>query len=115
MYNPSRLYAEFFIAGFKYYEGPFVLGKLKTGKKLELVPEFDNPHDPNAVAIYRKGKKIGFVPRVMNETLAQLLRFGHGDVFECRIMQIDKEAAPYNQVRVGIYVVDKTAAEKPAE
>ncbi len=112
MQTSTRLYAEFFIAGFKYYEGPFVLGKMKVGKKLDLVPEFNNRHDPDAVAIYRKDKKIGFVPRDLNGTIAQLLRFGHDDVFECRIMQIDKDAAPYNQVRVGIYVVDKTAAEE---
>lgn len=109
MYKPSRLHSEFFIAGFKYYDGPFVLGKLKAGKKLDLVAEFDNPHDPDAVAIYRKGRKIGFVPHDMNGVIAQLIRFGHGDVFECRIMQVDKDAAPHSQVRVGVYVVDKTA------
>ncbi len=80
--------------------------KLKPGKKLELIAEPDNPHDPDAVAIYRKGVHLGYVPGDSNATIAQLLRFGHANVLECRIMQVDKKADPWKQVRVGIYVTD---------
>lgn len=80
--------------------------KLKPGKELELIAEPDNPHDPDAVAIYRKGVHLGYVPGDGNATIAQLLRFGHANVLECRIMQVDKKADPWKQVRVGIYVTD---------
>lgn len=46
MYEPSKMYDSFDIAGFQYHDGALVLGSLKVGKKLDLVPEFDNPYDP---------------------------------------------------------------------
>ena len=109
MYKPSRLLSSFRIAGFQYHDGALVLSKLKVGKKLDLVLEFDNPHDPDAVAIYRKGVHLGYVPRGKIDWIAPMMRFGHEDAFECRIVQIDPEAEPWDQVRVGIYVVDARA------
>ena len=106
MYEKSKIVDSFHIAGFQYHDGALALGKLKAGKKLTLVPEFDNPYDPNAIAIYRKGVHLGYVPKACNALLAQLLFFGHGDAFECRVMQVNKKANPWEQVRVGIYVTD---------
>ena len=112
MYEPSKIMQSFFIAGFQYHDGALALKKLKPGKKLELIVEPDNPHDPDAVAIYRKGVHLGYVPGDSNAALAQLLRFGHANVLECRIMQVDKEADPWKQVRVGIYVADNRKQKK---
>lgn len=106
MYEPSRHIDSFFIAGFQHHDGAFVLGKLKPGKKIDLVPEFDNPYDPNAIALKRKGVHLGYVPHTKNAIIAQLLRFGHTDVFECRVLQVNKNADPWNQVRVGLFVKD---------
>lgn len=36
MYEPSKIMASFFIAGFQYHDGALALKKLKPGKKLEL-------------------------------------------------------------------------------
>lgn len=105
----SRYMDDFNIAGMRYWDGATVLGKLKPGKKLRLVAEPKNRHDPNAVAIYRKDLKLGYVPRASNALVAQLLRFGHTDVLECRILKVDPEAETWSQVRVGLYIADKTA------
>ena len=105
----SRYMDDFNVAGMHYWDGATVLDKLKPGKKLRLVAEPRNRHDPNAVAIYRKDVKIGYVPRANNAMIAQLLRFGHHDVVECRILKVDSEADTWNQVRGGLYMVDKTA------
>ena len=112
MYESSKIMQSFFIAGFQYHDGALALKKLKPGKKLELIAELDNPHDPDAVAIYRKGVHLGYVPGDSNATIAQLLRFGHANVLECRIMQVDKKADPWKQVRVGIYVTDNRKQKK---
>lgn len=48
----SRLFASFHIAGFQFWEGALVLDRLKTGKKLKLVPEPGNAYDPNAVSLW---------------------------------------------------------------
>lgn len=102
----SRLFASFHIAGFQFWDGALVLGRLKTGKKLKLVPEPGNAYDPNAVALYYKGVKLGFIPHDQNAEIAQLLAFGHKDVFEARVQQVSPERSPWHQVRVGIFVAD---------
>lgn len=38
--------------------------------------------------------------------MATLAHFGHADVFEARVIQVDPEAEPWKQVRVGLYVSD---------
>ena len=62
MYEPSRVLLSFHIAGFQYADGALVLGDLKAGDKLTLCAERDNPHDPEAVAIYYGKTKLGYVP-----------------------------------------------------
>lgn len=104
----SRYLTDFNIAGMRFWEGALVLNKLKPGKRLTLTLEADNPYDPDAIIISRKGTKIGYVPRTKNALPAQLLRFGHGNVLECRILKIDKNAEPWKQIRVGLYVTDAT-------
>ncbi len=106
MYEPSKHCATFHIAGFQHYDGALALAELKAGHTLSLVPEFDNPHDPNAIALYHGNLKLGFIPRFENELMAQLMYYGHTNVFQCRILQVDEKADPWEQVRVGIYVTD---------
>jgi len=104
MYEPSRNYLDFCVAGFTYWEGVFVAQKLKVGDKLDLRPE-DNPYDPNAVALYYQDAKIGYVPRRCNAQLSQLLFYGI-NAFEAFITQVDLEQSPERQVRVVILVKD---------
>ena len=67
MFEPSRNLMSFHIAGFQYWGGALVLYERKVGERLRLVPEFDNPHDSSAMAIYRGETKMGFVPGSENE------------------------------------------------
>ncbi|MBQ2680499.1 MAG: HIRAN domain-containing protein [Eggerthellaceae bacterium] len=106
MFKPSRQISTFHIAGFQHHEGPFALDELKPGKKLKMVPEPDNPHDPNAIKLCYKKRKLGYVPHGKNEQLALMAFYGHKGVFEARVQKVDPEAEPWNQVRVGIYVKD---------
>lgn len=107
MYEPSRHVKSFYIAAFQHYDGALVLDKLKPGKKLKMVHDPENPYDPNAIELRYKGVKLGFVPRTENELLAIMSFYGHKGVFEARVQQVDPEAEPWLQVRVGIYVTDK--------
>lgn len=100
MYEPSRSIMTFHIAGFQFWDGALVLDQLKVGMQLRLVPEFDNPHDPRAVAIYLDKTKLGFVPSELNELVSQLLFYGHGDVLECRVLQVVPERSPFVQVSI---------------
>lgn len=106
MYEPSREFLSFHIAGFSHWYGFDVINKLNPGAKLRMVPEADNPYDPNAVALYKGKTKIGYVPRDRNATLAQLLFFGQGSAFECRVTHLVPDAHPERMVFARVLVKD---------
>lgn len=95
------------IAGFTYWEGCIAFKELKMGSKLELVREEHNKHDADAVAIYYKEMKLGYIPKYHNELISLFLHMGHSDVFEARVCRIDSEAHPEHQVYVNIYIMHK--------
>ena len=101
MGSSSRYVADFNVAGMRYWDGAKAISKLKPGKRLRLVAEPHNPADPNAVAIYRKDVKLGYIPRDQNDLA----------VLECRILKVDKKAETWNQVRVGLYMTDKVKGD----
>ena len=53
------------------------------GQPLELVPEPDNPHDPNAIAVWNAGRSlhVGYLPREYAAKLAKDL--GGGPKIAC--------------------------------
>lgn len=106
MYEPSRKIESFHIRGFQHWDGATQLENMKPGMKVELIAEPDNPYDPNAMAVYFNKSKLGYMPAESNELLATLAFYGHSDVVEARILQVNPELDPWKQVRVGIYVVD---------
>lgn len=101
------------LAGRKYHDADEVWDELKMGTLLQLERELDNRHDPNAVAVnyYKEGEEdpytIGYLPRGENETIANLLKMGWADIFECRISKIDAEAHPEHQVHLTIKIKQK--------
>ena len=97
MYEPSRVLLSFHIAGFQYADGALVLGDLKVGDKLTLCAERDNPHDPEAVAIYYGNTKLGYVPGNEVGPLSLMMYYGHEDVFEARVQQVAPERSPWHR------------------
>ena len=106
MYEPSKSFANFNIAGFEHWDGATVLSSLHPGTSLKLVPEPDNPHDSQAIALYFGETKLGYIPRDYNDMPAQLLFFGHSNVFEALVLTVRPDAAPYKQVYVSLRVKD---------
>ncbi|MCL2825875.1 MAG: HIRAN domain-containing protein [Eggerthellaceae bacterium] len=112
MEKHTRHFLDFHIAGFAYWDGIELIQQLKVGDSLDLVYEDENPFDPHAVALYREGKKIGYVPQANNAQLFQLLYFGH-DIFEATISQIDLEAHPERQLRAVVRLKDARTIDRP--
>lgn len=106
MYAPSRQLYSFHIRGFQFWDGAQVLDKLKAGSKIKMRPEPENPHDPNAIALYCGKTKLGFVPAELNEGLSMMFFYGHKKAFEARVLQVNADADPWKQVRVGIFATD---------
>lgn len=100
----SAFLDSFHLAGFTYYDGLKAFGKLKVGKKLKLKPEPNNPYDENAIEIYYKKIKLGYVPRNHNKTLSKFLNFGYKDIFEARIASINPSEHSEYQIRISLFI-----------
>lgn len=96
----------FTIAGFSYYEGCIAFKNLKIGTKLTLKAEPTNPYDKNAIEIYYKKYKLGYVPREINRIISKLLLCGI-NVFEARIQRISQEEHTEEQIGVILYIISE--------
>lgn len=90
------------IAGFKYYKGFKVFNKLKIGKKVKLKYEENNIYDENAVEVYYKNTKLGYLPKHQNYSIAQILKKGH-NIFKAYIQNIDNN----NNIYIAITIKEK--------
>lgn len=105
-YEPSRHFMDFHIAGFAYYDGLDVIEELKLGQRVNLVVEPDNPHDPEAVAIYYGQSKLGYIPQGKNTLFSTFLYFGHHELFEAKIQMVNLDNHPERQFRVVVKIKD---------
>ena len=83
----SVLIQESPIAGYQFYEGDWIWSSLAVGAPLKLVRESENEHDSNAVAVYFRSEQLGYVPRVENTAIAQML--DRGEHLEASITQAE--------------------------
>jgi hypothetical protein len=61
--------ARFELAGVSHRLQDYGASAVKLTDELRLVPEPDNMHDSNAIAVYKDSFKIGYVPRSENKVL----------------------------------------------
>lgn len=87
------------LAGFAYGKGAAVLPMMNGGDELRLQREADNPYDSNAVALYWRSYKLGYVPRSDNAEISAKL--DAGDALKASIEQLLPEH--YAPVRVVIF------------
>jgi HIRAN domain len=60
-----------------YYDARrFAAQRVKTGDVLELRRDYDNPVDPNAIAVYHRAGQLGFLPIMLAQRLAPELDAG---------------------------------------
>lgn len=89
------------LAGFRYHAAAAVWDELRVGDVLELAREADNPHDPNAVSLSWRGRKLGYVPRRDNEVLAWSL--DRGEVLRARISRLAAHPNPARRIEFEVY------------
>ena len=89
------------LAGFRYHAAAELWGELRVGDVLELAREADNLHDPNAVSLSWRGRKLGYVPRRDNEVLAWSL--DRGDVLRARISRLTSHPNPARRIEFEVY------------
>lgn len=90
------------LAGYRYADAADVWPLLRVGDALELSREPDNPHDPSAVRVQWRGRKLGYVPRRENAALAWGL--DRGEPLRARISRLEPHPNPARRVRFEVYV-----------
>jgi hypothetical protein len=74
------------LAGLRHYAGAEAWREMRTGDRLQLVREPDNPYDANAVRVEWRGMKLGYVPRRDNAAVAR--QMDRGTALEARIAML---------------------------
>lgn len=64
------------VRGFHHHQPCELPGDLRAGDILELRAEPANPHDRKAVAIFHRGRQLGYLPREDNAHASRLLAQG---------------------------------------
>ena len=85
------------VAGFQYHDGEAIWGELSSSQSLDLIREAQNIHDDEAVRVEWRGHKIGYVPRIENHAVAQLL--DRGEKLSARIAELKESRNPWERVR----------------
>lgn len=107
-----RIYL-FEIAGVRYRMAAYKSAEVKARDTLSLVPEPDNPHDPNAIAIYKGKWHIGYVPRAWNEGVGQLLRELGSSAVTCEVSEAKAGTAYVEIFLEGAWEPGKDAGSCP--
>lgn len=108
----TKYYCHCHIAGFTYYQGVLALEELKPGTSLQMQHEPDNKHDDNAVVLYYKDFKLGYVPRSHNAAIATLLCCGYTDIFEVYVQGVNPHEHPEKQVQVVVHLKAASQQQK---
>ena len=90
------------VAGFQFHQGEAVWQSLTVGAPLALVREPNNSHDINAVAVYFRKDKLGYVPRGENSAIAQML--DRGERLSATISRLTIDEDPWQRVRFSVFL-----------
>lgn len=88
------------LAGFQYHQGEALWPQLAVGQPLQLEREPDNRYDDRAVRVEWHGHKLGYVPRLDNATVSQLL--DRGEKLEATIAWLNESHNPWERIGVEV-------------
>ncbi|WP_223812025.1 HIRAN domain-containing protein [Geobacillus sp. 46C-IIa] len=95
---------DFYVAGWRYYEGDQVIQDLKVGDKVHFRLEPENRQDAKAVEVLTdKGCKLGYIPAFYSEFMFNL--FQNNGCYTARIESIHVKAFPQRKVNINVYGV----------
>lgn len=98
----SVLIQESPLAGFQFHSGNAAWSSMTVGASLDLVREPNNSHDTNAVAVYFREEKLGYVPRGENGAVAQML--DRGEKLAATISRLTVHDDPWQRVRFKVFL-----------
>lgn len=96
------LFNEFYIAGYRYYDGEKIEDSLLEGKPVSFKREPGCIYDPKAVEIYAGSKKLGYIPREDNAVISSLMDRGVRVKGEIRKRNFDDQ--PRMRIKVSAFL-----------
>jgi hypothetical protein len=94
---------EFYIAGYRYYDGEKVTESLLEGKPVTFKREPGCIYDPKAVEIYIGKKKLGYIPRKDNTVISSLM--DRGVIIKGKIQKRNYDDVPCKKVKISTFTV----------
>ncbi len=88
------------LAGFQYHHGENLWSQLAIGQRLQLVRELENKYDDRAVRVEWNGYKLGYLPRLDNAAVSQLM--DRGENMEAVIMGLKESNNPWSRVKLEV-------------
>ncbi|MBZ0091586.1 MAG: HIRAN domain-containing protein [Sulfuricellaceae bacterium] len=95
-----KIVQTFPVAGFQYHSGEALWPQLAAGQPLTLMREAENPYDPRAVRVDWQGYKLGYIPRLDNAAVAQLL--DRGETLGAAIAKLEDSSNPWDRIEVEV-------------
>lgn len=95
----------FYVAGLQYERGQTFIRDLIPGESVKLVFEPENPHDSNAVALFARGRKIGYIPADRNQMVTELL--DRQPLFTAGILEVNTNRPVRKQLKIKLEVVSR--------
>ena len=92
---------DFFVAGWRYYNGEQVIDQLRIGDSIEFSLDPDNLQDPKAVIVtLENGKKLGFIPAFYSGWMFEIVTKKCS--YQAKIRAIHPDAVPHRKVSIEI-------------
>src|SRR5699024_460133 len=92
---------DFFIAGWRYYDGEKVIDNLHEGDNIKLCLAPNNEYDHKAVKVMSvKGNKLGFIPAFYSGWMFEIIE--KECIYKAKIQTINPQAVPHRKVNISI-------------
>lgn len=93
------------LAGFQFHSGKALWQYLTARPEpvemaLQLAREANNQFDDRAVRVEWQGNKLGYIPRLDNAAVSQLL--DRGETLDATIVRLEKSSNPWDMVKVEV-------------
>lgn len=92
---------DFFIAGWRYYNGDRVINQLQVGDNVEFTLDPENEQDHKAVVVMSvNGEKLGFIPAFYSGWMFEMIEKNCD--YQARVDAIHPQAVPHRKVCISI-------------
>jgi hypothetical protein len=88
------------VAGFQHHQGEVLWQQFAIGQPLQLVREPNNRHVDRAVRVEWQGRKLGYIPRLDNAAVSQLL--DRGERLDAKISRMNESRNPWERAGVEV-------------